>query len=118
VVVMRNRVRMFALVAALCQVVFATGARAQTAADSCGPVVFVPSTAPMVRSVLSRVEGQAVFAPRGLRWETGWANDVCIVLFDEVKRKRLATVTTNGQGQFDFGPLPPGRYAIVAGIGD
>jgi hypothetical protein len=43
---------------------------------------------------------------------------VCIVLFDEAKQKRLATVTTNGQGQFDLGPLPPGRYAIVAAIGD
>jgi hypothetical protein len=115
---MRLRARTFALVAGLSALGFATGARAQTAADSCGPVVFVPSKAPMVRSVLSRVEGQAVFAPRELRWETGWANDVCVVLFDEAKRKRLATVTTNGQGQFDLGPLPPGRYAIVAGIGD
>jgi Family of unknown function (DUF6624) len=115
---MRRRAFAMALVAALSELALTSSARAQTAADSCGPVVFVPSKAPTVRSVLSRVEGQAVFAPTELRWETGWANDVCIVLFDEAKHRRLAAVTANGQGQFDLGPLPPGRYALVAAIGD
>ena len=103
---------------ALSNMACVVSARAQTTADSCAPVVFVPSKAPTVRSVLSRVEGQAVFAPKERRWETGSVNNLCIVLFDEVKQRRLATVTTDSSGQFDLGPLPPGRYAIVAAEGE
>ena len=67
---------------------------------------------------LNRIEGQAVYASPSQKWELGSGNGVCVTLFNRKNGELVATVTTDGKGQFEFVNIAPGEYVLIAVIGD
>ena len=70
-----------------------------------------PGSAPVA---VERLEGQAVFAPVGSRYELSGANGVCLALFREGEEKPVALGTTDEGGRFAFLRPEPGTYVLVA----
>jgi hypothetical protein len=66
----------------------------------------------------NRLEGQAVYASPTAKWELGPGNDLCVTLFSRRNGDLLASVTTDGKGQFEFGNIEPGEYVLISVAGD
>jgi len=66
----------------------------------------------------NRVEGQAVYASPTAKWELGPGNDLCVNLFSRKNGDLVASVTTNGKGQFEFANIAPGEYVLLSVAGD
>jgi uncharacterized protein DUF6624 len=66
----------------------------------------------------NRVEGQAVYASTPAKWELGPGNDLCVTLFSRRHGNLVASVTTDGKGQFEFANIAPGEYVLISVAGD
>jgi hypothetical protein len=67
---------------------------------------------------LNRIAGQAVYASPSQKWELGSGNGLCVALFNRKNGERIATVTTDGKGQFEFVNIASGEYVLIAVAGD
>ena len=91
---------------------------AQQALSKCSQIRYSDPD-PLVRPYqLTRLEGQAVYAPPQLKWEQGTAGGVCLVIFDKTSKSQVATVVTDDKGQFEFADIKPGAYTLVASAGE
>jgi hypothetical protein len=66
----------------------------------------------------NHVEGQAVYASTTAKWELGPGNDLCVTLFRRNNGDLVASVTTDGRGQFEFANIAPGEYVLISVAGD
>jgi len=67
---------------------------------------------------LDRIEGQAVYASPSQKWELGSGNGVCVTLFNRKNGEFVASVKTDGKGQFEFSNIARGEYVLIAFAGD
>ena len=65
---------------------------------------------------VDQLEGQAVFAPVGSRYELGGANGVCLALFREGEEKPAVLGATDEGGRFALPRPEPGTYIFVAAL--
>ena len=63
---------------------------------------------------VDQLEGQAVFAPVGSRYELGGANGVCLALFREGEENPAVLGATDEGGRFALPRPEPGTYIFVA----
>lgn len=64
--------------------------------------------------VVSRLAGRAARQdPEGHVWPDEKPRG-CLSLFTADSHKFVASTTVDQDGRFDFGPIPPGRYRLVA----
>ena len=65
--------------------------------------------------ILSRIHGRTVVqAPTGEIRVNELPEGVCLSLFTADSHRFLRSTGVNGKGHFDFGPVPPGRYRLIA----
>lgn len=91
-------------------------ALSQPPPDACSALVYSQPEAGAQRYVLDRVEGQVVFASALKGKDLQNAEGVCIALFEEKDRRRIATATTIDRGGFALKGVAPGRYTLVAAL--
>lgn len=94
------------------------GAQPAPPPSRCPQVNYSAPPADLKSYRLSRVEGQAVYAPPAQKWESGPGGGLCLTLFNKKSGGRLANVTTDNNGQFAFANSVPGEYVLVAFAGD
>jgi len=86
--------------------------------SKCSQIKYSPSDVNSQSYRLDRIEGQAVYASPSQKWELGSANNVCVTLFNRKSGALAGSVTTNGQGQFEFPNLEAGTYVLIAFAGE
>jgi hypothetical protein len=91
---------------------------AQLPQSKCSQIKYSASSTNLKIYRTSRVEGQAVYASPTAKWELGPGNDLCVNLFSRKKGDLVASVTTDGKGQFEFVNIAPGEYVLISVAGD
>jgi hypothetical protein len=95
-----------------------TAVSAQQPQSKCSQIRYSPPEVGLQSYQLNRIEGQAVYASPLQRWELGSGNGLCVTLFNRKNGEFIASVTTDGKGQFEFISIPHGEYLLIAFAGD
>ena len=86
--------------------------------DKCSQIRYSAPSTNLKSYRLNRVGGQAVYASTTARWELGPGNDLCVTLFNRMNGELVASLTTDGKGQFEFANIAPGEYVLISVAGD
>ena len=91
---------------------------AQQPRDKCSQINYSAPSTNLKSYRTNRVEGQAVYASPTAKWELGPGNNLCVTLFSRKNGDLVASVTTDGRGQFEFANIPPGECVLISVAGD
>ena len=91
---------------------------AQQPQGKCSQIKYSAPSTNLKSFQTNHVEGQAVYASTTAKWELGPGNDLCVILFSRKNHDLVASVTTDGKGQFEFANIAPGEYVLISVAGD
>src|SRR5689334_4942340 len=63
---------------------------------------------------VSKISGRVLVESDSPPKEVGPDDETCLGLFTEKKHKLIAVTVTDKDGHYDFGPVQPGRYRLIA----
>jgi hypothetical protein len=95
-----------------------TDVSAQQQQSKCSQTKYSPPDISLQSYQLNLIEGQVVYASPSQKWEVASGNGMCVTLFRRKDSEFVASVTTNGKGQFEFDNIASGEYVLLAVAGD
>jgi hypothetical protein len=91
---------------------------ARQSQSKCAQIKYAAPLIPSKVYLLSRIEGQVVYASPSQKWDSGSANGLCVTLFNRVSGGLVAESTTDDRGQFELTNVAPGEYVLIAFAGE